>query len=117
MSNFYKKYLLYYLLISIIFFACSETNPSVKIQNNSEKIISVYFKDNTCINCPSITFLNIDPFSETEYKTCSVKDYSFSVITEGEEIISDVIFKPNYDVNYIIIISKDFKCDIKSFDK
>lgn len=117
MSNFNKNYLQFFLLISIIFVACSETKPSVKIQNNSEKIISVYFKDNICINCPSITFLNIDPFSETEYKTCSVKDYSFSVIAEGEEKISDVIFKPNYDVNYIIIISKNFKCDIKSFNK
>ena len=111
-----KKFLI--ILFSLFFlFGCSDTNPLVKVKNNTNKVISIYFKDNSCINCPSISFLNVEPFSETDYKSCSVKDYTFSVKVDGKEIITDVIFKPNHDENYVIIIDKDFKCDIKSLSK
>jgi len=105
------------LFIIIVLFCCSETNPEVKVQNNSEKEINVYFKDQNCISCYSITFLNIKPHSETEYKSCSVKDYFFSVKTDGEEKISNILFKPNHNESYIIIIDNEFRCDIRSFSK
>lgn len=108
-------------ILIIIFFvgflliiSCSEKSPEVKVQNNSSEVINVYFRDNNCLSCQSISFLDVQPYTETEYRECSTRGYTFSVKVNGEEKISDVKFYPNSDEKYVIVIDSDFKCIIRS---
>jgi hypothetical protein len=62
------------LLLSLLFLNCSEEKPKVKIINESEKRIDADFVLKDCA-CPSFSFQNIFPLNETDYRSCSAKEY------------------------------------------
>lgn len=109
-----KLYCRLCFLCLIVMFGCSERKPEVKVQNDSDQEISVFFQDLTCSSCPSIMFLNIKAHSESDYKTCSTKGYYFSIKSDGIEKISNIKFQPNFDEKYIIIINNELKCEIRT---
>jgi hypothetical protein len=94
-----KKTLFFFL--SILFLNCSEEKPKVKIFNESEKRIDVYFSIKVC-SCPSFSFQNIMPLSETEYRSSAASEYLVSLkdsILTLDTLLNTEMDK-KYDIHY-----------------
>jgi hypothetical protein len=97
-----------FLFLSLLLLSCSEEKPKVKIVNESEKRIDADFLLKDCA-CPSFSLQHIFPLSETDYRTCSAKEYIVylkdSLSTFDTSLNAEMDKK--YDIHY-----SDNKCSI-----
>jgi len=93
--------ILYIFFLSIFFLNCSEEKPKVKIINESKKRIEVDFILTDCA-CPSFSLQNIFPLSETDYRSCSAKEYilNFKDSVSTLDTLLDTEMDKKYDIHY-----------------
>jgi hypothetical protein len=90
-----------FLFLSLLLLNCTEKKPEVKIINESEKRIDAYFNIKEC-SCPSFSIQNINPLSETGYRSFNASEYIVSLKDSvfSLDTLMDAEMDKKYDIHY-----------------
>jgi hypothetical protein len=111
-----KKYIYILLPLILFLYSCSDKPPEVRVVNQSKLYIDVFFKISDC-SCPSVSFINISPLSETDYKECSVNKYDIQVKTIDITDETTLSLRTEINKKYQIMVDSVFNCSIDVFDQ
>jgi hypothetical protein len=114
MRRYFQIFLI--VLFSFILFNCSEKPPEVKISNQSKLSVDVFFKIIDC-SCPSVSFTNVYPYSETLYKECSVNKYEVQIKTIDVSEENSISLQTEINKRYQINIDSVLNCKIEVFER
>lgn len=102
-----NKLSLVLFILSFFFLNCAEEKPKVKVINKSEKKIDAYFSLKECA-CPVFSFVNILPYNETGFRSCSAQEYIISLKDSLSTL--DTLLRTDMEKNYEIYYNG--KCSI-----
>jgi hypothetical protein len=104
------------ILFSTTLFFCTDKPPDVRISNQSKLSVDVFFKIIDC-SCPSVSFINVYPYSETIYKECSVNKYEVQIKTIDVEEENSITLQTEKNKRYQLNIDSVLNCRIDVFEK
>ena len=88
-----------FVCFTFFLISCSEEKPKLKIINETMTTINADFTAKEC-TCPVFSINNIAPFSETNYKSCSVIEYIITISDSLSKV--ETYFYPEVDKKYDI---------------
>jgi len=88
-----------FICFTFFLIACSEEKPKLKIINETIATINADFTAKECM-CPVFSINNIDPFSETDYRSCSAIEYIITISDSLSKV--ETYFHPEIDKKYDI---------------